>query len=107
MFAQLGYSLKLKVSQHFYILNEESLTVRRVHISQRGVWVSFGHNIADFVHPNIHISTEMCFLANKEQMKWNQIFFAYNAMGWKGIPPKQQVLVVLTVSQALIKYHKH
>ena len=34
--------------------------------SQRGVRVSFGHPIADFEHPNIHI-------------------FVYNAMGWKGI----------------------
>ena len=34
--------------------------------SQRGVRVSFGHPIADFGHPNIHICV-------------------YNAMGWKGI----------------------
>ena len=34
--------------------------------SQKGVWVSFGHPIADFGHPNIHI------------------FFVYYAMGWIG-----------------------
>ena len=50
--------------------------------SQRGIWVSFGHHIADFGHPNIHI---FCL----KIMQWNENNWTPNVYFWT---PNSEVL---------------
>ena len=50
-----GFNLKYITFCSWNLFHSNQYLCLQHAFNQRGVWVSFGHPIADFGHPNIHI----------------------------------------------------